>query len=163
MSKFKVGDKVVPVSKSAGMLTGLEHSNAWKDAIKIKQPYLYISFIRNKLVDCCVSKGKPFGDCFLESDLIPYEEVQARIEPAEKPPVWYTLPAPVEEKVEPDYKGFYEFTKDHMTDVVYYGNFRCNAGCEVKKSGFCTGAYGSSNRCEFSALEYAENKFIKRG
>jgi len=152
MSKFKIGDKVVPVSKSAGILTELEHSNAWKDAIKIKQPYLYISFIRNKLVDCCVSKGKPFGDCFLESDLIPYEEVQARIEPAEKPPVWYTLPAPVEEKEEPDYKSFYEFI---MEDKNW--KLCCNNRI-VKDAGFCT----HETPCLTAIRNYAEYKFIKR-
>lgn len=151
MSKFKVGDPVVPVSKSVGL--ALENSNTWRWAKEKHQPYLFViavSGINFKCSDCSLDTA---GDFFLESDLIPFEEVQARIEPAEKTPTYYTLPNPVEEKREPDYKGFYEFMMDDKN-----WKLSCNS-CVVKDSGFCT----NDTSCFTATKAYAENKFIKRG
>lgn len=90
---------------------------------------------------------------FALRDLTAYEESKAQIEVKEKPPVWYTLPAPVEEKIEPDYKGFYEFI---MEDKNW--GLGCNV-CVVKDTVFCT----KDTSCFTATRAYAENKFIKRG
>jgi hypothetical protein len=76
---------------------------------------------------------------FALRDLTAYEESKARIEPKEKPPVYYTLPAPAEEKEEPDYKGFHDF----IMSIVF-----TEKPCDL---------------CFNAPRAYAENKFIKRG
>jgi len=153
MSKFKVGDPVVPVSKSVG--SGFENSGTWNRAKERNQPFLFVvDFLGNAIV-CDVNINSESGDFFLESDLIPFEEVAARIEPKEKAPVWYTLPAPVAEQEEPDYKGFYTFMKKYGVEAVE----ACDI-CPCQKD-FCM-KYVKENCTEILTL-YAENKFIKRG
>jgi hypothetical protein len=151
MSKFKIGDKVVPMSKLTGL--PLIDSSAWNNAKNLKQPYLVVMRIPINKYDVYTCDVIPSGagDFFLESDLIPYEEFQAQIEPKEKPPVWYTLPAPETENIEPNYKGFYEFMKTHGADVF------CDA-CPCQKD-FCRKHVEES--CTEVLTLYAENKFIK--
>ncbi len=152
MSKFKIGDKVVPVSKS--IMGPLKYSIAWRRAIKKKQPFLFVMKIEEDTFICNEDSTRVTGDFFLESDLLPFEEVQARIEPKEKHPIWYTLPAPGEEKIEPDYKGFYEFmTHDLDPDK------ECNV-CKARI--FCL-ENTVLMPCYNVQIAYAENKFIKRG
>lgn len=66
--KFKVGDKVVPHSKSRNGV--LISSEAWQNAQKINQPFLYIVNIRDDFY--CCDEGDGGGDHFNESDLTLY-------------------------------------------------------------------------------------------
>lgn len=163
MSRFKVGDKVVPVSKSV-CGSSLEHSVVWKYAKQMGQSYLFLNKIEGytHICDIEVNNGEIRGDFFLESDLIPYEEPKAQIEVKEKPPVYYTLPkesfVPSETNCTvgfdtgsgPDYKGFYEF-------VMRYAGCLC-ISCPCSKT-FC--ACQSCDCGETKAI-YAEKKFITK-
>jgi len=177
MSKFKVGDRVVPRSKSYGC--SLEECGAWKEADKRGQPYLTVCLIsEKKLLYCGLNNGEhfdPTSGIFLESDLILYEEVSKAVE---KPPVYYTLPKPKEipaiidlrwtgvheydplrftpyeseYPIQPDYKGFYEFIMANDCDTC--------AKCP------CFGEFCKRNSgvtCSANLAAYAENKFIKGG
>jgi hypothetical protein len=80
--KFKVGDKVVPISKSVGC--SLEHSDDWEEGKE--QGYLFMKTICPetdkgiKLLGhwCAASMEKSSSSCFLESDLIPYVEPKSK-------------------------------------------------------------------------------------
>ncbi|MFA5300785.1 MAG: hypothetical protein WC389_21555 [Lutibacter sp.] len=159
MSKFKIGDRVVPKSKSVG--SSLKNSAAWNKAKKINQPCLYVVYTWDESLCACNTKlyGHELTEAFLDSDLIPFEEIQARIESAEKPPVWYTLPAPAPavletEKIEPDYKWFYEFM------MTCKRGLECKC-CVIDDVDFCI--CESNLTCLEVFRAYAENKFIKRG
>lgn len=68
--KFKVKDKVVPISKSSGK-EGLENSGVWAMCKRYKQPFMYVIGTTETEVTCSYD-GSPFGDFFLENDLIKY-------------------------------------------------------------------------------------------
>lgn len=77
--RFEIGDKVVPVSKSIGR--ELEDSFCWRNAQNNDQPFLYVvrkdflSSDGDQIDYSCNHKATTnFGDRFMESDLIPYEE-----------------------------------------------------------------------------------------
>lgn len=77
--KFKIGDRVVPVSKSTSSIgvAGLDKSVAWQKAQEMKQPFLYVVPSAHKLSSqtyACSESPNKGGDFFLESDLIPYVE-----------------------------------------------------------------------------------------
>lgn len=148
MSKFKVGDKVFPVSKSIGIT--FEAYRAYLKDKGLNPGYLLVNSIGYLNCFCKIPGGSEYM-WFALRDLTAYEESKARIEPKEKPPVYYTLPAPAEEKVEPDYKGFYEFI------MKYDYRVGCN-GCAIKNSVFCLN-YVS---CFEATRDYAEGRFIKR-
>ena len=83
--KFKVGDKVVPVSKSVGV--PLSHSACWKRAQKRNQAFLYVVPVVSHdpvVYVCSEDKGDYSGDYFLESDLIPYVERPQNFAPENK-------------------------------------------------------------------------------
>lgn len=69
-SKFKVGDKVVPVSKSVN--GNLRSSLHWKKAKTTG--YLYVTGFaqHNNSIICACYLSDGGGDYFLESDLIHY-------------------------------------------------------------------------------------------
>lgn len=69
--EFKVGDKVVPISKS--MLNPLEHSAVWKRAKIANQPYLYITKIDNETFTCNTVLNYVGGDYFKKEDLKHYQ------------------------------------------------------------------------------------------
>lgn len=70
-SKFKVGDKVVPVSKSVWGKSSL----SMNEAKKLKQPFLYVTGFQEEYnAVICDSRQSKTGDFFLESDLIHYVE-----------------------------------------------------------------------------------------
>lgn len=80
MSKYKIGQKVVPHSKTAdGRTQGLENSVVWNAAISMGQPFLYVA--RTPLG---VQEYQEYGlnytqnqasfDYFHESDFEPYKE-----------------------------------------------------------------------------------------
>lgn len=69
--------KVVPISKSVG--NGLLQSDHW-NAAKYKTGFLYCKYFNpeRQAYVCGDSSHNNFGDFFLESDLIPYEEPKAK-------------------------------------------------------------------------------------
>jgi hypothetical protein len=70
---FKVGDKVVPISKS--VLGSLDSSIAWRVANKKGQKYLFVIRIANDGdIICWYEDSAAGGDYFRPSDLIPYVE-----------------------------------------------------------------------------------------
>lgn len=74
VSQFKIGDKVVPISKSnCGPLSNSEN---WKKAQKMCQPHLYIIRIDDPItkIVCSWEKCASGGDYFYLSDIIPYTE-----------------------------------------------------------------------------------------
>lgn len=73
-SKFKVGDKVVPVKKSVGIK--LSKSINWIIAQRKEQNFLYVICYEDSKVVCSHFPDEPDGDgdYFLESDLIHYVE-----------------------------------------------------------------------------------------
>jgi len=82
MTKFKVGDKVVPLTKTVNSTTGeeiidhLKRSVCWRDALLSNQKYLYVNKICNSelgIYACYNEKGLS-GDLFREADLVPYEQ-----------------------------------------------------------------------------------------
>ncbi|TKI53134.1 hypothetical protein FC756_25655, partial [Lysinibacillus mangiferihumi] len=75
MTKFNVGDKVVPISKTVGGYGRLEESCAWNRVKSNKKPFLYVTgFEENdKFYICGVEEGRGI-DFFNESDLIPYKK-----------------------------------------------------------------------------------------
>lgn len=78
--KFKVGDKVLPISKSIGV--DLNHSYAWKDSkyngymhiVEVNPELILYTNITEVTIYTCNSEIDDMGDYFLESDLIKYEE-----------------------------------------------------------------------------------------
>lgn len=72
MSKFKIGDKVVPKSKSYGC--SLKSSNAWINSQKMDQPFLYVVMVGEYKYSCDETKGNITGDYFKEKDLVLYKE-----------------------------------------------------------------------------------------
>lgn len=80
MTKFNVGDKVVPISKTVDWNTlnrvkdHLNESGTWNRALSNEQPYLYVNSIdkfRNLYI--CSNECGGGGDYFHESDLTPYK------------------------------------------------------------------------------------------
>lgn len=69
--RFKVGDKVVPVSKS--VCGPLSASMSWKRARDKGQPFIYVTMVGSNIV-CHEKPTLNNGDYFLESDLRPYVE-----------------------------------------------------------------------------------------
>lgn len=83
MSKFKVGDRVIPLIHEAGLET-------WRSTQIKRQPYLFITRIDSNSKFCRCSPNQNVDsdyDLIHESSMIPYED------PEEKSPVYYTLPA----------------------------------------------------------------------
>jgi hypothetical protein len=70
---YKVGDKVVPHSKSAGY-GELQGSCHYKEAMSKGQPYLYVRRIDGSTLSLTVGEKHFGGDFFLTSDVTPYEE-----------------------------------------------------------------------------------------
>jgi hypothetical protein len=81
--KFKVGDKVVPISKTYKEYQGLRNSSNWNKA-KDGQGFLYVLDPIKAFAEYLLGqKGNPYilstrkdshsGDFFMESDLIPYK------------------------------------------------------------------------------------------
>lgn len=79
--KFKIGDKVVPVSKTCKGWGNLRASNAWYSAKCSGQPFLYV--IKVGVTDLCGRKhdysldenpNSEIGDYFNDADLLPYKE-----------------------------------------------------------------------------------------
>jgi hypothetical protein len=75
MKEFKVGQKVVPHSKShSSVVRGLKESNEWKRAQEKGQPYLYVQrFEQDDVIVCSCKKDASGGDWFLECDLTSYD------------------------------------------------------------------------------------------
>lgn len=76
-TKYKVGDKVIPISKSKG--TAFHNDSRWKYAQANDQPFLYVV-----LIEPSYSTEFPYfyhlsnnkitgGNHYLEKDLLPYE------------------------------------------------------------------------------------------
>lgn len=82
--KVRHGMKVVPHSKTAdGRSKGLEKSAEWNKALKMNQPYLYVTRIRFNRNDDSYPEvllgteyGSDTGDYFLISDFTKYESQQ---------------------------------------------------------------------------------------
>lgn len=80
MTKFNVGDKVVPISKTVDWNTlnrttnHLDKSSAWNKALENEQKYLYVNII-DKIRNLYTCSNEPYGggDYFHESDLIPFK------------------------------------------------------------------------------------------
>ena len=71
MTKYKVGDKVVPISKS--VWGGLGESEVFSTAEKLGLPYLFITgYDAEEGAYACDYERSDGGDFFAESDLIPY-------------------------------------------------------------------------------------------
>lgn len=75
--KYKVGDKVVPIAKTGGGLK-LQNCIFWEEARKNGKSYLYIVrvFQPGGVVDyhCSSISNDTDGNCYMETDLIPYVE-----------------------------------------------------------------------------------------
>ena len=86
MGKFKVGDKVVPISKS--VMGSLESSAEWEQAKGIEQKFLYVNSFEDGYILCHHRQvDYSSGDYFAESDLQPLEPKPTknqRIEALEK-------------------------------------------------------------------------------
>ena len=71
MTKFKVGDKVVPIEKS--VWGGLGESEVFSTAIKLGLPYLFVTgYDAEEGAYVCDYEQSDSGDFFTESDLVPY-------------------------------------------------------------------------------------------
>jgi hypothetical protein len=80
--KFKIGDKVVPISKSFGK--PFEECIFWKKAISLNQNFLYINEINCKRTyeiyyTCGTIKDEMTGNFYSETDLIKYKEFKNEI------------------------------------------------------------------------------------
>lgn len=76
---MKIGDKVVPIKKTVGSWGDLDGSSIWKRAQARGQSFLYITGYDASL-QCwalCVGENDHLGDFFNESDLIPYQDIDA--------------------------------------------------------------------------------------
>lgn len=85
MTKFNIGDKVIPISKTVDWNTlnrvtdHLDKSGVWNRASGNEQTFLYVSSIdkfRNLYI--CSNEQDGDGDYFHESDLIPYKTKQTK-------------------------------------------------------------------------------------
>lgn len=80
MTKFNVGDKVVPISKTVDWNTlnrttnHLDKSSAWNKALENEQKYLYVNII-DEIRNLYTCSNEPYGggDYFHESDLTLYK------------------------------------------------------------------------------------------
>lgn len=80
MTKFNVGDKVIPISKTVDWNTlnrvtdHLDKSGVWNRASGNEQTFLYVSSIdKFRNIYICSNEQNGDGDYFHESDLIPYK------------------------------------------------------------------------------------------
>lgn len=73
-NNFKIGDKVIPISKTTGC--PLDQSRQYQYKEFKDQGFLYINYIDARHYICSVeaSYGLASGDFFKEEDLIPYEK-----------------------------------------------------------------------------------------
>lgn len=75
---IEFGMKVIPYQKTAKGWEGLENSSMWKDAIRMKQPYLYLNnFEKGEnayILGICMDDGND-GDYFNPEDFEPYQEI----------------------------------------------------------------------------------------
>ena len=73
--KFKIGDKVVPISKSTGVT--LMESKVWNRAKRSSSKYMYVKYLDRELdIILCGAKGDYAGDYFLEKDLVLYSGLE---------------------------------------------------------------------------------------
>lgn len=73
--KFKVGDKVIPISKT--IMGDLDDSVVWRKAQAQGQGFIYVAKVAVEASRyVCSEKEDETGDYFSESDLIPYVEVK---------------------------------------------------------------------------------------
>lgn len=70
--KFKVGDRVVPIGKSAG--DPLDKSSVWKQCFASKQSFMYVTETTLNTYICDSCPDTKNGDYFLECDLVLYED-----------------------------------------------------------------------------------------
>lgn len=82
MSKFKVGQKVVPISKST--CGDLESSSVWNKAKSMNQPFIYVTGFESKGRIVCAYNETNHGDYFLEKDLVPYIEPPKKFKVGDK-------------------------------------------------------------------------------
>jgi len=71
--KYKVGDKVVPIAKTTGVV-GFNECGHWGAAQITGQNYLYVIEVYSSYYVCNVSNKAIAGNHYKESDLIPYVE-----------------------------------------------------------------------------------------
>lgn len=72
--KYKVGDKVVPIAKTAGVIN-LERCDYWNIAKSTGQNYLFVTVILSDGTHVCNrNANSDTGNWYLESDLIPFDE-----------------------------------------------------------------------------------------
>jgi len=76
MSKFKVGDKVVPMDAMYG---DLSCSIAWSNAKGMSQPFLYVNRVEKEHYVCDEVLDCLSGDHFREKDLELYKEPQFKV------------------------------------------------------------------------------------
>ena len=72
---LKIGDKVVPLTKTSPMGSkGLETSGQWQQAQKYRQPYLYVTHVSDngRTYICSCLKDTIGGEYFDEKDLMQY-------------------------------------------------------------------------------------------
>src|SRR5690554_6041677 len=86
MSKFKVGDKVVPISKSVMPNDTLDDSVVWSRARDKGQKFLYVTGYNEYGDVVCYDEKTKYrnGDYFKESDLILYKTNKERIKELEE-------------------------------------------------------------------------------
>lgn len=122
---FKIGDKVVPIGKTAG--DPMEESGAWDMAKEQNQPFLFVRditlsvYLEGRIdtsrasgpcrfvLTCSHSESGPGGDYFFESDLLPYEAA---------PPRPKTVLAEAESLIYGDREKDYGKVSDNFTDIA---------------------------------------------
>lgn len=166
MTKFNIGDKVVPISKS--VCGSLGSSNVWLRAQEKKQGFIYVnSYETNGDVTCSDELDYNSGDFFTESDLVLYSENTVNLINTQK--LIDTLETVVGEAnvAIKTLKG-YQVKETSPEPVVETTNTRQEivgeAKAFVEKYGAVRNSNGSHNVGNVTAQEhYYEAEFVTKG
>jgi len=110
--KYKVGDKVVPVVKTAGVIS-LDQCEFWENARSKGQNYLYVVEVRTTSYICNDSDKKTSGNIYNETDLMPYVEPVADTTPQGK-----TVLEEAQSLIYGDREQDYGKTSDNFADIA---------------------------------------------
>ena len=115
--KHKIGDKVVPITKTSGTIK-LNQCEFWEIAQTTGQNYLYIADIGSSFYVCNTSNKRVTGNLYNESDLIPYVKPVTIPVADITPPQSKTVAEEAQSLVYGDREKDYGKTSDNFADIA---------------------------------------------
>lgn len=114
--KYKIGDKVVPITKTAGVIK-FSDCAIWETACDTSQNYLYVVAINSSYYTCNNSNKTTSGNLYNEADLMYYVEPVAT-PVADITPQGKTVAEEAQSLVYGDREKDYGKTSDNFADIA---------------------------------------------